>query len=275
MKLRSSGLLASVFLCLSLAHSQEIKLPVDITYAGLVKRVKEIKPSVVSIEVLAGTGEFVSVGTGCVVHVQEANVIVTCRHVVELAKPQGLLAVGLNTQAGKMVVEAYVVRTDSALDLALLQPGEILQMSTSLDTPPPGQKGPVASLDTKHYGIGLSVFADDSAITEGSGVLMVGFPLGLGAEMVSDRPLSRLGMVAQGVYDRPMFLVDGEASHGFSGAPVFLCRSGALAGLVAAQALDKVESFDDSGKRAPSVRYSAGLVSCIPASAIKKFLEAR
>jgi len=44
---------------------------------------------------------------------------------------------------------------------------------------------------------------------------------------------------------------------------------------VAAQALDKVESFDDSGKRAPSVRYSAGLVSCIPASAIKKFLEAR
>ena len=70
-----------------------------------------------------------------------------------------------------------------------------------------------------------------------------------------------------------MFLVDGTASHGNSGSPVFLCKTGQLAGMVSAQASDKIEAFDDRGTMIASLPYNAGLTACIPASAIRAFLE--
>ena len=104
---------------------------------------------------------------------------------------------------------------------------------------------------------------------------MIGFPLGLGDEVDENHPVSRLGIVAQGVYDQPRFLVDVDASRGNSGSPVFLCSTGKLAGIVFAQASDTIKIIDASRTMSARVPYGASLAACIPASAIREFLEAR
>ena len=45
--------------------------------------------------------------------------------------------------------------------------------------------------------------------------------------------------------------------------------------MVSGQALDKIDLLDDRGEHVAALPYNAGLASCIPASAIRKFLEAR
>jgi S1-C subfamily serine protease len=117
------------------------------------------------------------------------------------------------------------------------------------------------------------MLAADSTIAEGEGVLIIGFPLGLGADSSYDHPVSRLGMVAQGIYDQPSFLVDGMASHGNSGSPVFLCRNGALAGMARLQTTDHIDAYDEHQRPVVRLPYNAGLAVCIPASTIRRFLN--
>jgi hypothetical protein len=85
--------------------------------------------------------------------------------------------------------------------------------------------------------------------------------------------VSRLGIVAQGVYDQPHFLVDADASRGNSGSPIFLCSSGKFAGIVFAQASDTINIIDAAKKVGARVPYGASLAACIPASVIREFLD--
>ena len=151
--------------------------------------------------------------------------------------------------------------------------------------------------------MGLSTFAADSEIAEGTSALMIGFPLGLGNEVDINHPVSRLGIIAQGVYGSPSFLVDASASRGNSGSPIFLCSTGKFAGIVFAQAADTISIIDDTKQKLARIPYGASLAAhvlaptpvlhlrlfpvlappasllhlhgALPASAIRKFLEAR
>jgi hypothetical protein len=90
-----------------------------------------------------------------------------------------------------------------------------------------------------------------------------------------NHPVTRLGIVAQGVYDQPRFLVDADASRGNSGSPIFLCSTGKFAGIVFAQAADTISIIDDAKQKVARMPYGASLAACIPASAIREFLESR
>ena len=139
--------------------------------------------------------------------------------------------------------------------------------------PPTRWTGTLDELLGSQRVMGLSTFAADSEITEGTGALMIGFPLGLGNEVDENHPVSRLGIVAQGVYDQPRFFVDADASRGNSGSPIFLCSTGKFAGIVYAQAADTISIIDDSKQKVARMPYGASLAACIPASAIRAFLE--
>ena len=67
----------------------------------------------------------------------------------------------------------------------------------------------------------------------------------------------------------------GESSRGSSGSPIFLCRNAKFAGIVYGGASDTITIASDSGVRFTHVPYAAGLAGCIPASAIRQFLEER
>ena len=141
--------------------------------------------------------------------------------------------------------------------------------------PPPRWTGTLDKLLGSQRVMGFTTFAADSEITEGTGALMIGFPLGLGNEVDLNHPVSRLGIVAQGVYGSPSFLVDASASRGNSGSPIFLCSSGKFAGIVYAQASDTINIVDETKQKVATIRSDAGLAACIPASAIRDFLEKR
>jgi hypothetical protein len=71
----------------------------------------------------------------------------------------------------------------------------------------------------------------------------------------------------------PRFYVDAAATRGDAGSPIFLCNTAKLAGLVFAPAADTFSIFDESKQKVATVPYGAGLAACIPASAIREFLE--
>ncbi len=51
--------------------------------------------------------------------------------------------------------------------------------------------------------------------------------------------------------------------------------SGKFAGIVFGQAADTISIIDDSKQKVARMPYGASLAACIPASAIREFLEAR
>jgi len=51
--------------------------------------------------------------------------------------------------------------------------------------------------------------------------------------------------------------------------------TGKFAGIVYAQVADTISIFDDAKQKVARMPYGASLTACIPASAIREFLEAR
>lgn len=258
--------LAALSLVATVAGARQVSFPEDATYVALIEKVQELKPGVVSIQVETAAGKMQVIGSGFMVRIQDSSSILTCRHVVEYAQKLGRLVVGLNTPHGEVLVRTTSARLDKTLDLAQLQ------LANRIIAPPVNWDSSAMQLVVAHLGIGLSMFAADSEIVEGAGVLLIGFPLGLGVSKQADRPISRLGMVAQGVYELPVFLVDGTASKGNSGSPVFLSSTKKLVGMVYAQASDAISAYDEQGRVIASLPYNAGIATCIPASAIRAFL---
>ncbi len=72
---------------------------------------------------------------------------------------------------------------------------------------------------------------------------------------------------------KPCFFVDADASRGNSGSPIFLCSTGKFAGIVFAQAAGTISIIDGANQKVARVPYGASLAACIPASAIREFLE--
>jgi ABC-type proline/glycine betaine transport system permease subunit len=54
-----------------------------------------------------------------------------------------------------------------------------------------------------------------------------------------------------------------------------LCSTGKFAGIVYAQASDTINIVDETKQKVATIPSDAVLAACIPASAIREFLEAR
>jgi hypothetical protein len=119
------------------------------------------------------------------------------------------------------------------------------------------------SLSLDQAANGISVFADGSSFSEGVSVITIGFPLGIGSKMTHNLPIVRKGIVGQGLTADGHFLVDGIASHGNSGSPVFDLTDGKLLGIVVAFPADYISMYDDSHQLVATLPYNSGLSICI------------
>jgi hypothetical protein len=81
-------------------------------------------------------------------------------------------------------------------------------------------------------------------------------------------------MVAQD-FGADTFLIDGMASHGNSGSPVFsLSADGTrFIGMVTSFASDKISMFDENHQLTAQLPYNSGLARVVRASVIRKALD--
>ena len=136
---------------------------------------------------------------------------------------------------------------------------------------------PLTTLDTSQMHLdqasnGISMFADSTSFSEGTSIITIGFPLGIGSDITHNLPIVRRGIVAQGLNADNHFLVDGIASHGNSGSPVFNLDDAKLLGIVAAFPSDFITAYDENGQLVARLPYNSGLSVCISAFAIWKLL---
>ena len=109
---------------------------------------------------------------------------------------------------------------------------------------------------------------------EGRGVIIAGFPLGLGVETDKKYPVIRRGIVAQ-YTGQETFLIDGVADHGNSGSPVVAVKldQNQLLGMVTSYQNDRIELFDEKHKVVAILPYNSGLAQAVTADEIRKCIE--
>jgi hypothetical protein len=78
-------------------------------------------------------------------------------------------------------------------------------------------------------------------------VIVPGYPLSLGIEDGRNNPVVRLGIIAQ-FTEKDYFLVDGVASPGNSGSPVFALnyKNHKLVGMITSFVNDRIQLFDEN-----------------------------
>ncbi|TFH64253.1 MAG: serine protease [Candidatus Zixiibacteriota bacterium] len=107
------------------------------------------------------------------------------------------------------------------------------------------------------------------SLHEGAEVFYLGFPLGLGAGTTST-PLVRFGHVAQILDDQRTFLIDGFASHGNSGSPVFTIPDGKFVGLIMGFRPDFITAENKSEHLYLQMPYNSGIAVAIKSNEIIK-----
>ena len=91
--------------------------------------------------------------------------------------------------------------------------------------------------------------------------------LGLGVGNTSS-PLVRFGHIAQIIDDQKTFLIDGFASHGNSGSPVFTVRDGKFVGLIMGFEPDFVTAENKSDQLYIRMPYNSGIAVAIKSNEI-------
>lgn len=243
-------LTAALVLAFLAANADCGSIPQDILFYDIGDKIAEWQEAAVPIEGLGKKpAKWGTVGSGFLV-LKTTVFIVTNEHVI---RGSDSLRVALNTDEGKQLVRAVPILVEKGLDVAILYP----------------QGRPRLKINQKS--VGLSFFETDHR--PGTGVVTVGYPLGLGTEANKNYPISRIGIVAQAVPDSATFLIDGIASHGNSGSAVFSTRSSKLLGVIAKFHNDTITAFDDNGNLIARLPYNSGLAVAVSASAVMELFD--
>jgi hypothetical protein len=214
---------------------------------------KEVRRSCVSIEMMRKTddpqsAEPMKLGSGIIVLKQGKNYCVTNLHVVQPVTTNDLLLVGLNMKHGKLYGISKIISTDPQRDIAILDMG-----------PPLLAKGTTQLETVKQAGVGISNFADTAAYDEGTPIITIGFPLGIGTETAKNQPIVRSGIIAQTLQANGDFVIDGISSHGNSGSPIFSLRDGKLLGMIKSFPSDFITAYDENHQLVARLPYNSGL----------------
>ena len=96
----------------------------------------------------------------------------------------------------------------------------------------------------------------------------------LGTEKFKNYPITRKGIIAQTISNENEFIMDGFASHGNSGSPVYCLVNDSLKllGIQKAVYNDTNIGYDENGNVNSLVSFNSGLSIVIKASVIKDFL---
>ena len=230
--------------------------------------VRASKRSSVSIEATRSLDSANSVspsvlGSGVLVLKKGRVYVVTNSHVFHSLPPGNILLVGLNLNRGKIYNTSKLIIDEPKKDIAILAYSENFFWLSHIDT---------ANLNLDQASNGISMFADSASFSEGTSVITIGFPLQIGSEITHNLPIVRRGIVAQGLNADGRFLIDGIASHGNSGSPVFDLNNAKLLGIVAAFQSDFIMAFDENGQIVARLPYNSGLSVCISAFEIWRLL---
>jgi S1-C subfamily serine protease len=249
-----------------LAHPERARaweIPRDITFIGLEGLAAEAKKPVFLLE-SAGRmedggqpGKVSRLGTGFLVSVDRTVVGVTCEHLVRGASEAGReISIAIATEKGPRRVRVSVLATDEERDLALLSVAQAEKAERPL---------------LAARALPLSRLGGRGSIAEGRGVVVPGYPLGIRVAYDEDHPVMQFGIVAQFTGGSSL-LVDGVASPGSCGSPVFEVWDGKLIGMIRTRPA-KTGSSPEREEAAASVPYSPELGPAVTADEIGKVLR--
>lgn len=261
----SVALVACLLLVFGLTHpviSADRKVPYAdaVPFLGIEETSKELKKAVCAVQFPGeptkdGKNTWVPLGSGFLINGDRNTLLaVTCKHVVLSAMNQKKpLYIGIDTDKGYHRAPCDVAYIDPSFDIAVLLPKRDEQDDRKLQS---------LSFDK-------SLFDDGSSLIEGRGVVIPGYPLALGIEDDQNHPVIRFGIVAQ-FTGKDYFLLDGVASHGNSGSPVFSLKqdNNKLIGMVTSFQSDKINLFDENQQLSASLPYNSGLARCVTMKAI-------
>jgi S1-C subfamily serine protease len=244
----------SIIICvfvLSLMHGEAAYAKEPFILDNLPEMIMRFKHSAVLI--LVGPKKRIA-GTGFLaLHNKNALVVITNKHVALSGNP---IFIRVNATDNVVDYRAKVLNIHDDQDLAIIQVS--------------GVDKDKKWISTDRF-IPKEMFGSETDIMEGKEVVYVGFPLGLG---VGDKnhPVSRTGLIAQAIPGREKYLVDGVASKGNSGSPVFERKTGKLIGMVTSYKPDFIDSFEGE-VLLTRIPFNSGLSEIISVEVIKKFMN--
>jgi len=246
------------------ADAQWVK-PEHITFSALELRAKEIRHSVFAVQVEGNQkneekrDDWLELGTGFFVK-RKDNVFlgVTCRHIVLMTrKMKKEIYVGFDDKNhGYIRLRCAVDYVEQKYDVAILRP----------------KKGGYKNVDPASLAFSREQIGSNEDLVPGRGVLIPGYPLGLGVSIDENYPVFRFGIIAQ-YSGANFFLIDGVASHGNSGSPVFCLKELKVVGLIGAHKTDRISLFDENGEKVAALPYNAGLAQAIAPEVIGNILD--
>jgi S1-C subfamily serine protease len=254
--------------CYGVASGQDRRIPYAdaVTFLGMENVAQIVKQAVFAVQVQGNQGnkdpkdDWVPIGSGFLVRGQKDVILgVTCHHVVSVgAKAKKTLYIGLDTEKGYNRFQCQIAYADPNTDIAVVtvrkRPNEDVTLLQKL--------------------FSEELFDDGSSLVEGRGVIIPGYPLALGIEDDENHPIIRFGFVAQ-FAGKNTFLLDGFASHGNSGSPVFAIKHDhhRLIGMVTSHINDSITLLDESGRITAQLPYNSGLARGVTMKSIAAAIE--
>ena len=234
-----------------------------VPFLGIEEASKILKKAVCAIQIPGeptkdGKNTWILIGSGFLIKDEHGvTLAITCNHVVQIAIKlnQPIIHIGIDTDKGYYRAPSIVAYTDPSLDIAILVPHHEKEQD---------------GLKFQSLAFGKDLFDNGKAIVEGRGVIIPGYPLGLGIENDENHPVIRMGLVAQ-YTGKEYFLLDGVASHGNSGSPVFSLKTNEnkLIGMIVSFEPDTINLFDENQQLSMRLPYNSGLGRCVTMKAIQ------
>ena len=219
-------------------------------------------------------------GTGFVIDTIKSPglVVVTNKHILEhningtiLAPSRIIIKINMSENE-KTYYNAQIIGLHDYYDIGLLYPKGLVNIPKDTELKKSSNKE-YYEWKTKNI-ILEETFIDDSKIEEGREVFFIGFPLNLGTDKFENFPIARKGLIAQVIPGEKEFIMDGFASHGNSGSPVFCLVNNSikLIGIQKGVYNDFNIGYDENGNLNSLSQFNSGLSLVIKASVIKDFL---
>jgi len=231
-------------------EGKAINFPDDFVLDNLPQFIKDLKRTTVLI---LATNEKRIMGTGFLTTNEKKDILVVAnKHQIPANMP---VFVRVNAPGGVIdyLAEPYKASADSDIAIMKLKKTSHNQqwVATNLIIP-------------------IQMYGNSADIAEGKEVVYIGYPLGLGVEE-QNYPVSRQGLIAQVIPGRKTFLVDGFASHGNSGSPVFDKKTGKLLGMVTSFEPDFIDAFENN-KLVARLPFNSGISKIVSIEVVKELL---
>jgi S1-C subfamily serine protease len=245
-------------------YSQKISNEAMI-FNDLPEKIKDLKRTSLSIESSdMNFKKFNTIGSGFLVIKNDIHYAISNFHVTKNLTKNQILLIGMNLDQKKQYAVIDTTYTDEKHDIIVMKLGSTFSLKNNIK---------VDSTLFEPSAVGISMFETNDNIVEGTGIILIGYPLGLGTDLVGNQPISRIGIIAQKPNENTnTFFIDGIASHGNSGSPVFNAQNKKLVGMISSYPSDFITAFDENGQLVARLPYNSGLSLCITAEMINKII---